>query len=450
MAILGFHIVVSLVALTILSKLGSRLSIVQLYITKGLFRFIAPSNDEIRALMPPSKENPRSRRKKREEENVDGFNVPKSLPLRLRVARVEEEELRNLPMYSSVHWLSLFMPLCVFVYGLSEVFVFIFPSNTDTNTSILWLIIAVAFVLQVLARLTSWLVINEDERSVLLVFAAIFFLFSVILATQADYFFDIHLLEGYDQFCANIATLMSEAGVGEYSSTQSRDPILLYISMSVLFSFIAAMLVFPNFRYANMYVNAQAKASVLLKLGLHITFLLPLLTLASFTRPVKKQLVFGPRQLLTEGQLDILRIYLVLATLLCRATFRRPHLQAHLNLSAAKLNALQRETGYIRSVTLQATIFRYYSYFCAVILQYFSPILLSAFFALLLKTTGDLSWLGRPANAAPQTTTVGTFRTIFDPTVCRAVWSFSLVFTTFTNVVLSLIGVMYNSYFLPL
>lgn len=51
----------------------------------------------------------------REEENVDGFNVPKSLPLRLRVARVEEEELRNLPMYSSVHWLSLFMPLCVFV-----------------------------------------------------------------------------------------------------------------------------------------------------------------------------------------------------------------------------------------------------------------------------------------------------------------------------------------------
>ncbi|VDP35435.1 unnamed protein product [Heligmosomoides polygyrus] len=402
-AILGFHIVVSLVALTILSKLGSRLSIVQLYITKG------------------------------EEENVDGFNVPKSLPLRLRVARVEEEELRNLPMYSSVHWLSLFMPLCVFVYGLSEVFVFIFPSNTDTNTSILWLIIAVAFVLQVLARLTSWLVINEDERSVLLVFAAIFFLFSVILATQADYFFDIHLLEGYDQFCANIATLMSEAGVGEYSSTQSRDPILLYISMSVLFSFIAAMLVFPNFRYANMYVNAQAKASVLLKLGLHITFLLPLLTLASFTRPVKKQLVFGPRQLLAEGQLDILRIYL-----------------AHLNLSAAKLNALQRETGYIRSVTLQATIFRYYSYFCAVILQYFSPILLSAFFALLLKTTGDLSWLGRPANAAPQTTTVGTFRTIFDPTVCRAVWSFSLVFTTFTNVVLSLIGVMYNSYFLPL
>ncbi|KAK6061730.1 hypothetical protein COOONC_00600 [Cooperia oncophora] len=64
-AILGFHIVVSLVALTVMSKLGSRLSIVQLYIVKGLFRFIAPSNDELRALMPQCKENPRTRRKKR-------------------------------------------------------------------------------------------------------------------------------------------------------------------------------------------------------------------------------------------------------------------------------------------------------------------------------------------------------------------------------------------------
>ncbi|VDO21849.1 unnamed protein product [Haemonchus placei] len=263
MAILGFHIVVSLVALTIMSKLGSRLSIVELYIVKGLFRFIAPSNDEIRALMPPSKENPRVRRKKREEENSDGFNVPKSLPLRLKVGRVIEEELRNLPLYSSVHWLSLFVPLCILV----------------------------------LARLTSWLVVNEDERSVLLVFAAIFFLLSVIFATQADYFFDIRLLAGYDRFCSNIATLMTETGVSEYSLTHSKDPILLYVSMSVLFSFIAAMLVFPNFRYANMYTKAQAKASRLAKLGLHITFLLPLLTLLSFTSPVKKQLVFGSRKL---------------------------------------------------------------------------------------------------------------------------------------------------------
>ncbi|WKX88801.1 hypothetical protein Q1695_008435 [Nippostrongylus brasiliensis] len=432
-----------------MSKLGSRLSVVQLYIIKGLFRFIAPSNDEIRALMPSSKDNPRNRKKKREEENDNGFNVPKSLPLRLRIGRVEEEELRNLPLYSSVHWLSLFVPLCVFVYCLSEIFVFFVPSNNDTNTSIMWLIIAVAFVLQVLARLTSWLVVNEDERSVLLVFAAVFFLFSIIFTTQADQFFDIRLLSGYDQFCANVASLMAETGVKDYSITQSKDPILLYISLSVLFSFIATMLVFPNFRYASMYTNAQTTASKFSKLGLHITFLLPLLSLLSFTSPVKKQLVFGSRKLLTEAQLDIVRIYLAVAAFVFRSAFRKPHLQAHLNLPSAKLNALQRETGYIRNVALQATIFRYYSYFCAVILQFFSPVLLTFFFALLLKTTGDISWLG-DSPITLSTRTVGTFRSIFDATVCRALWSFALVFVTFANVVLSLIGVLYNSYFLPL
>ncbi|KIH55784.1 hypothetical protein ANCDUO_14054, partial [Ancylostoma duodenale] len=90
---------------------------------------------------------------------------------------------------------------------------------------------------------------------------------------------------------------------------------------------------------------------------------------------------------LTEGQLDILRVYLAILSLIFRVAFKAPHLQAHLNLSSAKLKALQRETGYIRNVALQATIFRYYSYFCAVILQYFAPVLLSFFFALLLKTT---------------------------------------------------------------
>ncbi|VDK53086.1 unnamed protein product [Cylicostephanus goldi] len=299
-------------------------------------------------------------------------------------------------------------------------------------------------------------------------FAAIFFLFSVIFATQADNFFDIQLLKAYDHFCDNIATLMNETGITE-SYARYRDPILLYVSMSVLFSFIAAMLVFPNFRYASMYTNAQQSVSRLTKFGLHITFLLPLLTLLSFSSPVKKQLVFGPRKLLTENQLDIMRVYLAILTLVVRIAYKAPHLQAHLNLSSAKLKALQRETGYIRNIALQATVtvciktsFRFSaitrisapSYY-SILLPYFFPSSLHCCSKLqegvTLDILGDLSWTGMPpAHIAHSATVVGSLRSIFDATVCRAIWSFSLVFVTFTNVVLSFMGVMYNSYFLPL
>uniref|UniRef100_A0A0K0DAI1 WD_REPEATS_REGION domain-containing protein n=2 Tax=Angiostrongylus cantonensis TaxID=6313 RepID=A0A0K0DAI1_ANGCA len=367
-----------------------------------LFRFIAPSNDDIRALMPSTRDNPRTRRKKR------------------------------------------------LVYFLSEAFLFLYPGNVDVNVSILWLLIAIGFTLQILVRLTSWLMVNEDERNVLLVFAAIFFLIAFIFTTQADRFFDIHLLTAYHQFCANVDSLMAENGFFVHEYTKSRDPTLLYVSISVLFSFIAAMLVFPNFRYANMYWCAQGSASKLTRLALHLTFLLPFFSLLSFTTPLKKELVFGPKKFFTEEQFDILRIYLALLSLTFRSILRKPHLQAHLNLSDAKLSTLQRQNGYIRNVALQAMIFQYYSYFCAAILQYFSPVLLSSVFALLLKTTGQLSWLGSPRVSSSRTTTAVGLASIFDPTVCSAFWSLSLTFVTFINVVLSLIGVMYNSYFLPL
>ncbi|KJH41581.1 hypothetical protein DICVIV_12440 [Dictyocaulus viviparus] len=341
-AILGFHVVVSLVMLTIISKLSSRMFIIQMYITKG------------------------------EEDIPDGFKVPKSLPLRLKMKRVEEVDLHNLPLYSSFYWLSLFVPHC----------------------------------LVVLVRLTSWLVVNQEERNVLLIFAAIFFLFAFIFTTQADHFFDIQLLagmllfkcfsfhtksclhrvgfhcvSGYDQFCANIEALVAEAGITDQKNAKSRDPIILLV--------------------------------------LHATFILPFVTLLLYTLSLKEQLVYGPRKIFNEEQFNILRIYLTITVLVFRLLFRTAHFQ----------------------------ILQYYSYICVAVLQYFSPVLLSSFLALLLKTAGRMSWLGR--ESVLPSTSVGGMISILDPVVCRALLSFSLLFTTLTNVVLSSIGVMYNSNLLP-
>ncbi|CAI4222510.1 unnamed protein product [Auanema sp. JU1783] len=451
MAVLGFHVVISLIVLTLISKLGTRISIIQLFIVKGLYRYLAPTNNELRSLLPSSKEktNPRLRRRKREEEDMSGFNVPKHIPLSLNRAPVNELELQNFPLFTSVHWLSLYVPLCLVTYVLSEVFLYYFPSNGDMNISIIWLFIGVAFVMQVLARLTAWLIVNQDERSLLFTFGALYFLISCIFTMWSNRFFDVDMLKAYDQFGINIDKFMEEIGNVAETDGKLKSPLLLYISLSVLFSLLSAMLVFPNFRFANMYTRALEVASVPSRIVLHLSFLMPLFTLTLYLHPVKAHLVHGKRMLFTEESLDIFRIYTVIFTLLLRLALRKQHLQAHLDMPHEKVQELQKETGHVRNTALQSLIFRYYSYFSAVVLQYFSPILLAFFFALLLKTTGGLSWVASPqeVDITSSTVTMGAIRSIFDQFICRSIWTYALIITTFINFSLSMLGVMYNTYF---
>ncbi|KHJ97011.1 hypothetical protein OESDEN_03020 [Oesophagostomum dentatum] len=166
---------------------------------------------------------------------------------------------------------------------------------------------------------------NEDERSVVFMFAAIFFLFSIIFAIQSDNFFDIRLLKSYDHFCDKIETLMTEAGISE-SYTRYRDPILRYVSMS-LCSHSSLLCWFSNFRFANVYTNAQQTASRVTKFSLHLTFLLPsshcyhLLVLS-------RNSLFMVQESYSLRTSSILRVYLVILSFICRVGLRAPHFQA--------------------------------------------------------------------------------------------------------------------------
>ncbi|CAJ0949154.1 unnamed protein product, partial [Mesorhabditis belari] len=449
-AALGFHIVVTLIVVCILSKCSTRFSLVKAYIVRGLYRFVAPSNDELRALMPGKKETkPRQRRKQREEEETEGFNIPKNLPLQLKMAPVEEVELQNFAFYSSVFWLSLYTPLACFVYMISEIWKFVYPESQDTNVSVFWLIIGAAFTLQILAQLTAFYWTADDERGLLLSFGALYFLGSVMVALWADRILDINLLKAYDHFTAQAQAAISQENSGSPIEVINKNPLLLYLSLATLFSLLSTMLVFPNFRYATMYSRALIVADPLNKFLLHLSFLMPSLCLLLFLKPIKFYLVDGPRQLLTEPQLEILRVYVTIGSLLCRLLLRRAHLQSFLDLSYDKLYQLQRESGHVRNVHLQSMIYRYYSYLCAAVVQYLTPALLSFFFALLLKTTGELSWLGtRSETLVEDSADVPrlSLRLLFDKSVCKACWSLALVITTGINFSISLIGLIYNSY----
>ncbi|PAV59958.1 hypothetical protein WR25_18036 [Diploscapter pachys] len=455
MAVLGFHLVITLVLLAVISKIKNTMAFVKFFVTKGLYRFIAPSNEDLRTLLPARKENPRARKKRMEEEDNDGFNVSKQSPFTLKICEVSPDDLQRFQMYDNLHWLCVYVPTCFLVYAMSEVFLYLMPDNSDFNVSLLWLICAIFFILQAMVSLTAYLFRNEDERGLLLTFGALYFLCSCIFTMSTERYFDVALLSAYDRFNENLVQTMLVNGVETDASVKPQSPLLLYISLSIFFSFLSAMHVFPCFRYALMYLKSNQQRRPIVQLANHVTFVMPAIIILLFIKPVKEELIGGRRKLLTEDQLQILRIYLVFLWAFLRFLAKGVHLQAHLNLAHDKVLQLQQETGYIKNYQLQTIIFRYYSYFCCAALQYFTPVLLTIMFSLLLKTTCGLSWLctsslSASASSAPAlaaTNPIGVFRSVFDPVVCRAIWSYLLIMLLLIDFSLSSIGVIYHTYF---
>uniref|UniRef100_A0A1I8AG37 Transmembrane protein 16H n=1 Tax=Steinernema glaseri TaxID=37863 RepID=A0A1I8AG37_9BILA len=452
MAILGVHVVVSLIALTILSKFRGRFSLSTIFL-KGLFRYLPPSNELLREAARIPALNSRGRRRKQEqaEREAKGFKVPKDSDFNLYVTEVRGEDLEQLPFYEHLVWLVDFIFFALLVATISEGFKFFFPGNQDVNISVVWLVIGVAFILHTLAKLTSAMLFSpevEAERNLIICFAAVYFLGSLVFVMSCDKWLDIEFVDAFESLIKRANEFLRSQNVAADALLQTRSPLLLYMTLSAMFSFTASMLVFPNFRYATMYSNALKVDSAATKFLLHITFLLPVFTLLLFTQPAHNYLVNGPRKLLDEHQLDTLRLWAVVVWALLRLALRRVHLQSHLDLALERVTSMRKETGNINSLDLQRMIFRYFSYFCAAALQYFIPVVLPLILSFLLASLGNVSWIGLPASTevVPEADNMASLNVLISANVQHAFWKLCLVFTVLVNTSITFIGFVYNSY----
>lgn len=444
MAILGFHVVVSLIVLTVLSKIGSRLSLLRPLISK-LVRYIAPSNDDLRALLPPVTETrAKQRRKRKEEEESNGFNIPRQLPFTLKKSYVRVEELERFPLYSSIHWLCLYVPACLVVFVLSDLFLCWNPKSTDINISIIWLIVGAAFCLQILARLTALLLSGEDEKSLLFSLSILIFFALFVFTVFVDQLFDISLLDAY----THLRTVAGEMA-NEEVVIKPESPLLLYISLVVMFTSIGCSLIFPSFRFATMFQGAYHNAGPVGKILLPTVVIFPIFTILTFTHPFRLYVTEGRRVWMTKQSLEGARVMMCLVWCLLRLIFFRPFLQVHLDLAYDKMVALQKQSGKIKNIDLQAMVFRYYSYLCPAIAQYLAPTALVLFLSLLLKvTTGVAFWAPLTEEVVETASNIASISTVFNTTVCRSIFSFSLLSIVLINFGLDTVGIIYNSYFI--
>lgn len=137
-ALLGAQLVITLVMVSVIQKIGSHYSFARwLLCSTGLFRYLYPTDDELRTLAGVPKEKGKSKKSTKGSEpngKVETFHVSRSLDIQLDTAKVSPLDVIHLRYYAEYQWLVDFALYSAVVYSLTEVsidikFIFLYFSS---------------------------------------------------------------------------------------------------------------------------------------------------------------------------------------------------------------------------------------------------------------------------------------------------------------------------------
>lgn len=154
-AVLGFQVVISMMMLSFLHKFTSHFSIGRWLLTRGLIRFIHPSDDQLKQMMvgelkTHKDSRARHRNNKHQNNHVSGeqFKVPKNTEFVLEACRIRPQDLVDLKYYPEYQWLTDFGFCAAIVFVVTEMFNCFLPKSTeDLNLSLVWCLLVLGFAL---------------------------------------------------------------------------------------------------------------------------------------------------------------------------------------------------------------------------------------------------------------------------------------------------------------
>ncbi|XP_045407678.1 transmembrane protein 161A isoform X2 [Lemur catta] len=357
MAVLGVQLVVTLLTATLMHRLAPHCSFARWLLCNGsLFRYKHPSEEELRALA--GKQRPRGRKERWANGLSDEkpLSVPRDTPLQLETCPLTTVDALVLHFFLEYQWFVDFAVYSGGVYLFTEAYYYLLGPAKETNISVFWCLLTVAFSIKVFLTVTGLYFGAEEggERSVCLTFAFLFLLLAMLVQVVREETLELGL----------------EPGLA--SMTQNLEPFLKKQGWDWAFL-------------------------------LHTSFLSPLFILWLWTKPIARdflqQAPFGgtPFSLLSDSAFDSMRLWVLVALCLLRLAVTRPHLQAYLCLAKARVQQLRKEAGRIEAREIQQRVVRVYCYVTVVSLQYLTPLILTLNCTLLLKTLGGYSWGLGPA-----------------------------------------------------
>ncbi|KAF0296314.1 Transmembrane protein 161B [Amphibalanus amphitrite] len=409
MALFGTQLIITMVAACVLQKLGPYYSLARwLLCSSGLRRYRYPTDDKLREAAGLAKNG--KKKGKHEEKTDNGFLIPKNTEFELDTAPVEHFEVIGFNFYTEYQWLVDFAVWTMVVYAITECYSWLVGPRDEVNLSMLWCLMVLGFAVRLLGRLTAVFFRSTDgsgELEICAVSGLAYFVVSMVILVTSNDLLELQLEQAYGSFNESATHFLRAHGLG---SSGPASMFAFRLLLAVLSGFAGAILMFPGLRYTRMHrdcirVSSENRA---LQLLYHVNFVMPLLNVLTWVRPLsrayltEKDMPSTGAPLLSDAWFDSLRLWLLVATVVLRMLLMPRHLQAYLNISQDKLDRIRKEAGRIRSTELQKRIVSVYYYVCVAALQFVTPLILSLYLALMYKSLGGYSWLGAAPVSDPE------------------------------------------------
>lgn len=410
MAVLGAQLVITLLTLSVIQKLSPHFSFAKwLLCATGLYRYLHPSDDELRTLAGVPKEKHtkgggggKGNKSYKTLNGTGQFHIPRSLEVQLETTPVVARDVVNLRYFTEYQWLVDFSAYAAVVYTLSEIYHYYFPLKNEFNLSMIWCLLVVFFSLKLLSSLTWLYFQNEEsigERSMVIVACLVYLLIAMIVLIIDERHLETGLEHAYSSFNESASQFLTEQGL---PSSGPASKLIVKLCMAVCCGLLGAIFTFPGLRMAKMHWDSLKYCSgrKILQLILNISFVLPFLLIILWIRPISREYlterVFEgmEKPLLSVEAFETMRLLIVILVVLLRFALIPIYLQSYLNLAHDKIVDLRKEAGRITNVEYQKKISSIFYYLCVVTLQFAAPLLLCLYLTLMYKSLGEFTWSG--------------------------------------------------------
>ncbi|GLG97663.1 Uncharacterized protein GBIM_04385 [Gryllus bimaculatus] len=406
MALLGAQLVITLVMVSIIQKVGPHFSLGRwLLCSTGLFRYLYPTDEELRSLAGVPKDKGKGKKGGKHVENGkkdDSFHIPRNLDIQLETAKVTALDVIHLRYYSEYQWLVDFSFYSTLVYITTEVYQYFIPLKDEINLSMLWCFLVLCFSLKLLLTLTVQYFRGEEsvgERSTVIVTGFAYLLLSMMILIVDENNLELGLDKAYKSFNESAAAFLDTQGL---DSKGPASKLVIKFFLALWCGLLGAVFTFPGLRMARMQWDSlkYCGESFLWKLLLNISFASPFVLVLLWIKPVSRDYltarVFtgmtGP--IMSEHAFESLRLIAVVGAVILRLSLMPIYLQSYLNMAYHRLEEQKKEAGRITNVELQKKIAAVFYYLCVVTLQYIAPLLMCLYFTFMFKTLGGYSWDG--------------------------------------------------------